>query len=461
MTKTSDIFFRQIRLPDIGCASYLIGGDGVCAVIDPRWDAVRNYIGLARSTSLEITHIIETHVHADHVSGATRLAARTGARILIHRDAVVSYPHEDVEDGDVVEVGPVRLTVLHTPGHSADSISLLVADRLGRWPESVLTGDTLFTGDVGRPDLHGDAAETLASNLYDSLHERLMSLSDDVIVYPGHLAGSLCGKKIAPDPSTTIGRERADNGALAIADRLSFVREIIADLPPRPPNIDLIVSLNRSGAPAKRPKAAHVEAGEFSDLPSKVAIIDGRDYAEFSRAHLQGALNVPVSYGQFGLMVSWLVSPERPLLLITADDEDLGDAIDSLMVLGMTNPLLVLEPDPSAWQGAGLHVEDLELLTPAELRERIANGQIGTIIDVRETSELGGGSIERAINIPYRALEHEIPKLCLLEPVVVVCNSGNRSAVGSSLLVGKGIRAVNLAGGTTAWEEAGYPLDLI
>ncbi len=452
------MYFRQLRLPDIGCASYIVGGDGVCAVIDPRWDAVPQYLGLARQQGLTVTHILETHTHADHVSGATRLAARTGATILIHRDAQVTYPHRDLEDNEEIAVGPALLLIIHTPGHSLDSISLLVSEVDATATPRLLSGDTLFVGDVGRPDLHGSQAAGLATLLYNSLHDRLLLLEDEVEVYPAHLAGSLCGRRIAPDPSTTIGRERQTNPALAFNEREPFVQSIVADLPPRPPNVDRIVQLNRSQAPTRRPEVTHVTPNESATLLDFVITLDSRDALVFAVGHLRGAINVPISYGQFGVMAAWLLSPETPLLLITDDDEDLADAIDSLMAVGMTNPLSVLSGDPHEWSAAGLGIVQTPLINAESLARLVATKAIGTLIDVREAGEVEQGTIAEAMNLPYREMRTLETLPSLEEPVVVFCNSGNRSSVAASQLARLGLRVMNVVGGTTAWVEAGFPL---
>ncbi len=453
------MYFRQLRLPDIGCASYIVGGDGVCAVIDPRWDVVPQYLGLASRQGLHITHIIETHTHADHVSGATRLAERTNATVLIHRQAQTSYPHQDVDDGNEIAVGPARILVMHTPGHSLDSISLLVRDAEGNDQPRLLSGDTIFVGEVGRPDLHGAEAAGLAELLYASLHERVLRLDDQVEVFPGHLAGSLCGRKILPEPSTTVGRERNSNPVLAIGEREAFVRAMISDLPPRPPNVQRIVQLNRMGAPARRPDVTRVAPAEAAALLTSAVVVDGRDVSVFGQGHLWGALNIPISYGQFGVMVAWMLSPEMPLLLIANDDEDLTDAVNSLMVLGMTNSLSVLEGDPGEWKAAGLPVLGMKRVSAEQLRLLLAECAIGSIVDTREPGEVEQqGTIEGAINVPYRTLRSRDALPALAEPVVTVCNSSNRSSLAASLLERMGIRVMNLDGGTSAWEEAGYPL---
>lgn len=454
------MYFRQLRLPDIGCASYIVGSEGVCAVIDPRWDAVPQYIGLARQQELRITHIIETHTHADHVSGATRLAARTNAPILIHSAAQISYPHVDIEDGEEMLLGTVRLTILHTPGHSLDSISLLIQDTSDATsPLRLLSGDTLFVGEVGRPDLHGTEADELASLLHTSLYERLLQLNDSIEVYPAHLAGSLCGRRIAPAPSTTIGQERATNPMLAFTGREEFIQSVIADLPPRPPNVAQIVHLNRTQAPLTRPKVAHLSAEEVATmlLTQAVIIIDGRDIDSFAQGHIQGAINVPISYGQFGVMVAWLMPPDTPLLLVTSDEEDLADAVDSLMVVGMTNPLSALSNEPDTWKKSGLTVVETPLIQAMELASLLEAEVIGTLIDVREIGEMEKGTIKGAVNLPYRMLQESRTLPPLVEPVAVFCNSGNRSGVAASLLERQGISVLNVKGGTTAWVEAGLP----
>ena len=453
------MYFRQLRLPDIGCASYIVGGDDACAVVDPRWDAVAQYIGLARQQGLTVTHIIETHTHADHVSGATRLAARTGATVHIHRSALTTYPHMDLDDGDEITVGSARIAVMHTPGHSMDSISLLVRDTEGAEPPRLLSGDTLFVGEVGRPDLHGNGAAELADLLYTSLHERVLPLDDSVEIFPGHLAGSLCGRKILPEPSTTIGRERQSNPSLAISDHVTFIQAMITDLPPRPPNVTRIVELNRSGAPNTRPEVTRVAPAKVATLLKTTVVVDGRDMRTFARGHLWGALNAPVSYGQFGVMVAWMVAHETPLVLIAADDEDLTEAVNSLMVLGMTNPLYALEGDPEDWQAAGLPVLQTRLVGADDLRQAITRGEVGTIVDAREPGEIEQqGTIEGAITLPFRMIRSRQSLPALAEPVVTLCNSGNRSGLAGSLLERLGFRVMNLDGGTSAWEEAGFPL---
>lgn len=453
------MYFRQLRLSDIGCASYIVGGDGVCAVIDARWDVVPQYQGLAGQQGLKITHIIETHTHADHVSGASRLAERTGATVYIHRQAQTGYPHQDVDDGDEIAVGPARILIMHTPGHSMDSISLLVRDAEGNDLPRLLSGDTLFVGEVGRPDLHGVEAAGLAELLYASLHERVLQLDDRVEVFPGHLAGSLCGRKILPEPSTTVSRERMSNPSLAIADREAFVRAMITDLPPRPPNVQRIVQLNRLGAPSRRPEVAHVAPSEVAALLKSAVVIDGRDVGDFARCHLWGALNAPISYGQFGVMVAWMLSPEMPLVLIANDDEDLTDAVNSLMALGMTNPLSALDGGPEEWKAAGLPVLGTKRISAEQLHQLLAEGSIGTILDAREPGEIEQqGTLEGAVNVPYRDIRSRDTLPGLAEPVVTICNSSNRSGFAASLLERLGIRVMNLEGGTSAWEEAGYPL---
>jgi hydroxyacylglutathione hydrolase len=452
------MYFRQLRLPDIGCASYIVGSEGVCAVIDPRWDAVPHYMGLARQQGLRITHIIETHTHADHVSGATRLAARTGAKIHYHCTARIDFVHTAMDDGDEVMIGTVRITILHTPGHSRDSISLLIQDTHEPTPLRLLSGDTLFVGEVGRPDLHGTQADALAALLHESLYGRLLHLDDAVEVYPAHLAGSLCGKRIAPAPSTTIGHERQSNPMLAFADRATFIHSVIADLPPRPPNVEQIVHLNRTGAPLNRPGAAHITPAEAAAMLPDVMVIDGRDVDAFAREHLRSAINIPISYGQFGVMAAWVVSPTQPLLLISSDEEDLTDAIDSLMVVGMTNPLATLTPEPQAWQDAGLTIVSTPLMQVTELASLLQKGAIGTLVDVREVGEMGKGTITGAINLPYRTIPGSENISILEEPVAVFCNSGNRSSVAASLLERRGIRVINIQGGTSAWTDAGFPL---
>lgn len=355
----------------------------------------------------------------------------------------------------------MRLIVLHTPGHSLDSISLLVQDTSSAASlPRLLSGDTLFVGEVGRPDLHGTEADELAALLHKSLYERLLQLDDQIEVYPAHLAGSLCGRRIAPAPSTTIGHERSTNPMLAFTGREAFIATVVADLPPRPPNVAQIVHLNRTQAPLTRPKVAHLLSEEIAPLlvTQALTVIDGRDIDSFAQGHIQGAINVPISYGQFGVMVAWLMPPDAPLLLVTSDEEDLADAVDSLMVVGMTNPLSALSNEPDEWKKSGLTVVETLLIQATELASLLDTEVIGTLVDVREIGEVEKGTIEGAVNLPYRMLQERRTLPPLVEPVAVFCNSGNRSGVAASLLERQGISVLNVKGGTAAWVEAGLPL---
>ncbi len=297
---TLRVIFQQILNEESGCLSYLIGCSqaGQAAIVDPGRDRVDDYVAMARRKGLTVSDILETHVHADHVSGNQALAAKTGARIHIHPAANAAFAHDPVEHGREIRIGNVALQVLHVPGHTPDSIALLVTDlSRGTEPWFVLTGDTLFVGDVGRPDFGGEQA---AASLYASLTERLLRLPDSVEVYPAHGAGSSCGRAMSSKTATTIGFERRFNAALQVPDAEEFVRRLMTGLPPKPPNFDRIIARNRAQALPQNAEPRPLSAAQVRELLDKGAcVLDVRSPEEYGEAHVPGALNVWIESPQF------------------------------------------------------------------------------------------------------------------------------------------------------------------
>jgi len=457
------MFFRQLVRDDIGCAAYLVGSSqtGEAAVVDPRIDMVDEIIDLAQQEGLRIRYIVETHNHADHVSGHHQLAARTGATIAVHALADVAYPHLPLEDGHELELGEVVLRVVHAPGHRPEHIVLAVIDR-SRGPEPwlLLTGDSLFIGDVARPDLAIDGIEG-AKALYESLHRRLLALPEGTMVYPGHVAGSLCGRVDNRMTSTTLGFERRYNPALTILDRDGFVRYMNQGLPERPPNMARIVELNRAAEPFRIPDVTPLSPETVRQLVDqhKAVVLDVRSPAEFAAGHIRGAISVPLDGGQFQNRVGLVVPAEVPLVLVSGSDEHAERAVRALAVIGYDRIAGYLTGGMEAWEKQGYDEASLPLLTVHELRERLTSEPSWQLLDVREASEWAAGHLPGAVHVPYyRIPQQEVP-LDPDRPLAVICASGTRSSVAASLLQARGWKHLfSVPGGVTAWQAAGFPL---
>src|SRR5499427_7270595 len=372
------MYFEQFYLGCLAHASYLLGSEGEAAVVDPQRD-VDIYLEEARANGLTIKHVIETHLHADFVSGHHELAARTGAQICLSCAAGATFPHVDVDNGTSLQVGNLKIDVLATPGHTPESISLLVTDdEKGEQPWAVLTGDTLFIGDVGRPDLSPTHTPVqLAGMMYDSLHNKLMTLPDSVLVYPAHGAGSLCGRNMRAERFSTIGTERLTNYALQIRSRDEFVRQMTSNLPARPDYFLEDAAINRMGAPALSdlPELRHVSAQELRVMLDKGAMaLDVRPGAEFVAGHVSRSVSIPLS-GQFA---SWagavLGLLAKPVLIATSSDQ-VSEARVRLARVGIEDIGGFLEGGVGAWRKAGLPVESVSQITVQEVASRRERGR--------------------------------------------------------------------------------------
>jgi glyoxylase-like metal-dependent hydrolase (beta-lactamase superfamily II)/rhodanese-related sulfurtransferase len=453
------MFFEQIYLGCLAQASYLIGSDGEAAVVDPRRD-VDEYIRRAEAKGLRIRHVIETHLHADFVSGHRELAERTGAEIVIGARAGATFPHRAVNDGDEIRVGQVALRFLETPGHTPESISILVTDTAASpEPKMVLTGDTLFIGDVGRPDLvgiRGLTPEHMAGLLYDSLHGKILTLPDAVEVYPAHGAGSLCGKNISKDTWSTIGEQRRTNHALQPMSREAFVAKITADLPEQPRYFGMDVEINRRGAGALStapPPAIGVEA--FAARAAEgTAIVDVRSNVEFGAGHIPGSLNVGLG-GQFASWSGTLLDPARPILLVAGDGDRAAEAAMRLARVGLENVAGSLAGGVEAWRASGRLLVTIPQITVADLRSLVARGDV-QVVDVRRAGEYGGGHVPGAVHAPLDRIADEAGRLDPARPTAVICAGGYRSSAATSLLAARGFTDLrNVLGGTGAWVDAG------
>lgn len=462
------MYLQQFFIDGLGCASYLIGceGAGVAAVIDPDRD-VRKYLDTAEAHGLKITHIIETHLHADHVSGNTELSARTDAPIYVHEAAKAEFTHEALKGGDVIALGNVELRVRFTPGHTPESITLLVVDKTrADEPWMVLTGDTLFVGDAGRPDLVGmEAARDLAGHMHDSLHDEYLTLSDGVMILPGHGAGSLCGKSIGSVLSSTMGFERHHNPALQVHGRDAYIEFATSGLPEQPGNHTRIKQINRQGP---RP------LGEITPRPLNIqdavaqfrrgaALLDVRSKAEFKTKHIPGAVHLEAD-DQLSNRIGFVLPPDIPVILMLSDPQDYDRVIYSLARVGYDSVVGYMADSLQAWAAMGLPITsgDVRDIDPLELKELLdrENGDRPLVVDVRESWEFAQGHVPGARLISLGEFSRRVDELDPTHPVAVICASGSRSQSAAALLGQKGFETVyNVSGGTLRWMQRGLPLE--
>ena len=434
------MLFEQFLDDDLGCASYLVGDEeaGVAAIVDPPY-AIEPLLATASRRGLEIVRTVETHTHADHLSGHGRLALEHGIPVSIHPAAAAEYPHDALEDGAELELGRVVLRAIHTPGHRPEHTCVAVIDRSrADEPWLVLTGDSLFVGDAARPDLAVEAREG-AEGLFHSLH-RLLELPDGVEVYPGHVAGSLCGRAMSSKASSTIGFERRFNPALLIEDELEFVAESAAMSAPKPPNMGRLVELNRGpfvGAPH--------EVGELAAVPEGATVLDVRPVRDYMSGHAPGALNVPVSGSSFATKSGFVLDAAERVVVQAATADEAQRAVHGLRSIGF------LELEGYVLGGGAERIDPVDLDELDRLLEQGAE-----VIDVRERDERDTGYIAGSRNIPYRLLAVGGPELPTDRPVVTICESGARAGVAASILAARGIHARPvLDGGVAEWAARG------
>ena len=462
------MYFKQFYLGCLAHASYLIGSDGEAAVVDPQRD-VDQYIAEASAQNLKIKYIIETHLHADFVSGHRELAARTGAQIVFGNQANATIPHQAMKDGDELTIGRVKLGFIETPGHTPESICVLVTDaELSERPQKVLTGDTLFIGDVGRPDLAGGKGYTpqmMAAMMYDSLHEKLLKLDDAVEVYPAHGAGSMCGKNLSSETSSTIGQQRKFNYALQPMTKDQFVAMMTLDLPEAPAYFSKDAEINRSGADALSglPKPQPLAAGEVRDIGQHgCVVLDVRNAAEFGDGHVPGSLNIGLG-GQFASWAGSLIPITAPIVIVANSEEQVEEAQVRLARVGLENIKGFLEGGMEAWRAAGFEVAEVPQISVAELKELIESQKGLQVIDVRRPAEYRSGHAPHAVTAPLAKLREMLPNLGLNPegPSAIICAGGYRSSAATSIAQQLGFtNLLNVTGGTGAWIKAGYEVEM-
>jgi hydroxyacylglutathione hydrolase len=436
------MFFRQLLHEDLGCASYVVGAGDEAAVVDPKWE-IEDYLVLAEEHGLRIAHVLETHNHADHVSGHGRLADATGASIRVSAEAEVEYEHEPLREGDVLRLGKVQISVLATPGHRPEHVAFLVTDGTrGKAPWAVFSGDSLFVGAVGRPDLAVEPEEG-ARGLFHSTR-RLLELGDVAELWPGHIGGSLCGGAgMSKKPASTIGFERDHNELLGLGEE-AFVRRLIDGLEPQPPNFEQIVGLNRGPLLTESvvleplaPKRA------LELLEGGATLVDGRDPREFDAAHAPGSLNVTMTHTGVGTRAAWVVDPESEVVLLAASDEDarrLGRLLEAVCFRRLSG---YVAGGIGAWRNAHLRTQSTPALDVRGLADRLWREE-AVLLDVRENDEWEEGHVEGSLHVPYHDLRDGPPDEVREagKPLAVACSAGNRSSLAASLLERAGAERV-------------------
>ena len=425
------MLFRQFVDDDLGCASYLIGdpSEGQALLVDPAY-AVEQYLEAAEDAGVRIVGVLETHTHADHVSGHGRLALEHDVPVAVHPLAEPEFPFEPLEDGQELSVGSVEVRVIHTPGHRPEHCAFVVDERV------VLTGDSLFIGDVARPDLAIEAREG-AEGLFHSL-QRLTQLPDAYEVFPGHVAGSLCGSAMSPDHSSTIGKEQRTNSALHYEDVQAFINATASVSTPRPPTTARVVGLNRG------PFVGAAAELEHLDGPDKATILDVRPADIHAAGHVRGAFNVPVSGSSFATRAGFILDPDERIVIHATDEDEATAAATGLRAVGFLE-----------LGGYVTEVPATEMLEPVELDEleRLLEGGTVQVLDVREKAERDEGYIPGTLHVPFRLLRDVGPdSIDADKPVVTICESGMRASIAASVLTAAGVEARPvLHGGVNDW----------
>jgi hydroxyacylglutathione hydrolase len=469
------VLFEQIQSPGLAHYSYIVGdrGSGQCLVIDPRRD-VEIYLEIARQYEMRIVNILETHIHADFVSGSLALAARTGAPISISAYGEVGFEHIGLKDGDKIELGEIRFEVIHTPGHTPEHICFLVSGGMGsESPWALFSGDLLFSGEVGRPDLLGEEIEErLVQDLYHSLHDRILQLDEGIVVYPAHGEGSPCGASIGARQVTTIGYEKHNNPTLQIEDRGAFIESVREALSPAPVYYQRVKKINTIGPEvfANLPSIPALTAKEFQSLVDgdNTLIIDGREITAYGGGHIQNAVHIglrasfPIWAGEiidetFPVWAGRMVDPELGIGLVLPEDADITQAQLYLYRIGIGNIAGYLREGFRTWLEAGYPFLRTEQISVHELDQKIRDREAIQILDVRRKREWANGHIPGAKQIYVPDLLDRAGELDPALPVVTYCGTGYRASIASSILEKEGFEVKNIPGSMSAWRNAGFP----
>jgi len=451
---------QQFFVNGLAHCSYLLGGSKSCAVIDPRRD-IQIYLDTAKAMGLKVTYILETHLHADFISGHLDLAEKTVAKIYAPKMGKCGFNHVGLSEGDAFEIEDMELKVLETPGHTPEHICYVVMDHSrGEDPVALFSGDTLFVGDVGRPDLFPNIAKELASKLYDCLHEKLVKLPDFCELYPAHGAGSLCGRAMSAKRTSTIGYEKKYNYALQIKDKGKFVESLTTEMPEAPDHFSRCSDVNRKGPTLVRnlPVCAPIEPISFSQKAHEKnsVVLDIRPYEAFGGQHIAGSYHIDFG-GNFATFAGWIIPPDVNILLVAESAGQAEEAVVWLRRVGLDRAIGFLDGGMYEWAKAGLSTEHVHQISAEELSKRMSSGPKITLVDVRAKREYQTSHLEGTMNIPAPDLRKRYKELDPKVPIVTICNTGHRSSLGASLLKQHGFKDVsNLAGGMTGYNVAGY-----
>ena len=451
---------QQFFVEGLAHSSYLLGGTESCAIIDPQRD-VEIYLVAAQAHGLKITHILETHLHADFISGHMDLAEQTGAAIYAPKAGNCGFRHIGVSEGDAVAIDDMRIAVLDTAGHTPEHISYVVADlERGEEPVAVFCGDTLFVGDVGRPDLFPGRAAELASKLFDNLHGKLLKLPDYCEVYPAHGAGSLCGRAMAAKRTSTIGYERIKNPSLQIREKSAFIASLTTDMPVAPDHFARCSAVNGAGpAPVRTlptPVAVSAELFEARARETGVVVLDIRPFDAFGGQHVPGAWNIDIN-GNFATFAGWTLPADSEILIVADNETSVQTAAVWLRRVGLDRVTGFLEGGMLGWSIAGLPTEHIPQLSPKELNQLIRSNSELIVLDVRSRQEFEGMCIPGALNIPAPEMRTQYTELPRDEQIVTVCSTGMRSSLAAGILQRHGFKdIINLAGGMKGYAAAGF-----
>ncbi|GJQ58577.1 MAG: MBL fold metallo-hydrolase [Candidatus Scalindua sp. AMX11] len=458
------MYFKQIKVPGIGCFSYVVGcpAKKVAAVIDPKRD-IQDYLDIAKSEGMKITHVIETHIHADHVSGNQELRKSTGADIYLHEAASVAFDHKTLREGDIIDLGAAKLEVLFTPGHTPNSLSLLVTDKSrSKDPWILLSGDLVFVGDIGRPDLAGEELlEKQVEDLHKSIYQKLGKLPGSLEVFPAHGQGSLCGKGMSSRTSSTLGFERDTNPLLNIESLDEFKKSFMQTYPARPKNFSNIIAMNTKGVPllASSPADRSLSPLQFQQAMNEGAVvIDTRDAAAYGGVHIPDSINI----GFGDQMANWIgmaVAPESNILLVFEDEAQYRKMCTILYRIGYDNILGYLQGGIPAWQEEGFKISSLPQMSVHDLKSKLDKRAVRHIVDVRTEAEWNSGHIEGAEHLVLTEMLLKGVSLPKNEEIIVTCRVGYRGNIAASYLQQQGFSKVgNLAGGMKAWANTGFPV---
>ncbi|MCA1803622.1 MAG: MBL fold metallo-hydrolase [Rhodothermaceae bacterium] len=444
----------------IALSSYILAGSEVCAVIDPQRD-IEIYIDEARELGVEITHILQTHMHADFVSGHMDLAEKTGAKIYVAKDANCTFDHIGLSEGDTIEIEDFVIKVLETPGHSPDHLCFVVVDTSrGKDPVCAFVGDTLFVGDVGRPDIFPDIAQELADKLYHSLFDKILKLPDFCEVLPAHGAGSLCGRAMGAKWRSTIGYEKKYNAPLQITDKDEFIRSLTEGMPSAPDHFHRCNDINREGPElvSELPRMKNLNAESFKKMidKGKVAVVDTRSYLAFGSQHIPGSWSLDIN-GNLPTFAGWVLPVDKDLLVVADNFEEAEKTNVWLRRVGQDRGVAYLDGGMSGWAVKGYKSDHITQISAEDLHDKITGSSTFVLLDVRATNEYDDSHIEGAINIPVADLREKHKDLNKKDEIIVICSSGNRSSLGVSILRQHGFKNLyNVAGGMTGYSAAGY-----